>query len=239
MRIKINFTQTNEVLNINNQEIVNSYIHKCLGKNNEYHNSKNNYNVSMLMGGTLTDDKKFVMYKNGAYIIISSLDMEFINKILIGSMNNLVFYKDMKFKHIEYINEDLISGWNNFHTVSPFIIKKYINKKQYTFSKITDSDFKDVVKSHIINKVSKIISNADTSKIDVIIHEHKSNKVKKCIIHGVENYGNRCNISIKCDKNIAELLYNIGLGQSCGSGFGCLCKTENIKLYKNQIELKK
>lgn len=33
------------------------------------------------------------------------------------------------------------------------------------------------------------------------------------------NYANQCQVSISCDKKIAELIYNIGLGQSTGSGF--------------------
>lgn len=232
MRIKITFTGTDKQIPINNQTIVNSFIHKCLGENNEYHDAKNNYSVSMLNGGKLSDDKKYLKYDNGGYIIVSSNDTNFFGKLIVGMMSKPVFYLDMKFKTFDYIQEEMGNGWNNFYTISPFIIKKYIDKKNYTFHKLTDSDFKDSIKQHIINKTKKLYPNIDTSEIDVQITDYHSNKVKKIMIHGVSNYANRCNVSVFCNKVVAEMLYNTGLGQSCGSGFGCVCKTENIKLYK-------
>ena len=41
-------------------------------------------------------------------------------------------------------------------------------------------------------------------------------------------------------KELAELIYNIGLGQSTGSGFGTIYKTENHSLYrlKSLVNLK-
>ena len=46
------------------------------------------------------------------------------------------------------------------------------------------------------------------------------------------NIANQCQVSINCKKELAELIYNIGLGQSTGSGFGTVYKTENHKMYR-------
>ena len=52
------------------------------------------------------------------------------------------------------------------------------------------------------------------------------------MVKNVINHANQCHISIHTNKKVAELLYNIGLGQSTGSGFGTIYKTENHKTYK-------
>ena len=52
------------------------------------------------------------------------------------------------------------------------------------------------------------------------------------MVKNVINKANQCQISIYTNKKIAELLYNIGIGQSTGSGFGVIYKTENHKLYR-------
>jgi CRISPR-associated endoribonuclease Cas6 len=234
MRIKINFTESNVLLPINNQNIVNSYIHKCIGINNVYHDSKNDYCISMLCSGVLNDDKTLISYPNGCYITVSSLNMEFMNKLLIGIISNPNLYKDIKFKNIEHINEIFINGWNHFTTLSPFIIKEYKDKKNYSFLTIDNIDFEFKVKEYLINKLSKInpLFIKDVENFDIKIHNHINHKVKYIKIHNVKNLANKCQIDIKCTKQIAELLYNIGIGQSCGCGFGTIYKTENHKIYK-------
>lgn len=229
MRIKINFKgQTN--LPFSNQHLVNSYIHKCLGNNNMYHNSKSDYNISFLMGGKMNEDKKTLYYNNNAYIIVSSLNTEFLNNLLIGIINNQNF-GELTFSTVDYINETFYDGWNHFRTLSPFLIKEYTDKKNYTFLTINDNDFKNKVKEYLIKKLIKIDSSLKMNDFDVIINNHPGHKIKKILIKNVINHANMCHISIFTNKKVAELLYNIGIGQSTGSGFGTIYKTENKKLY--------
>jgi CRISPR/Cas system endoribonuclease Cas6 (RAMP superfamily) len=61
MRIKI-LSATTEELPINHQHIVNSFIHRVLGKNNEYHDAKNEYSISSLQGKLIGGTKILVFY---------------------------------------------------------------------------------------------------------------------------------------------------------------------------------
>ena len=133
---------------------------------------------------------------------------------------------------MEFIDETFYNGWNHFATLSPFIIKEYDNKKTYQFLTMDRGDFKVKVKEYLINKLTKINPKLDLKDFDVEVKDHPKHKIKKIMVKNVINVANQCQISIQCNKKVAELIYNIGVGQSTGSGFGTIYKTENHHLYK-------
>jgi CRISPR-associated endoribonuclease Cas6 len=235
MRIKLLLSASDKPLPINNQDIVNSFIHRALGKNNMYHNTKNDYSVSQLMGGNIIKGTNTISFENGGFIIISSLDEGFFNSILI-SIYTTPFYGDISVVGMEFIDEQFYNGWNHFATLSPFIIKRYNSKKEYKFLVLDDPNFEDEVKNYLINKLTKINPSLDLSDFEVKISNNQNNKVKKILVKNVINFANKCQLSINCNKKVAELLYNIGIGQSTGSGFGTIYKTENHKIYKYNLK---
>ena len=232
MRIKIKFSKNTGDVPVHNQAILNSYIHKCLGVNNVYHDAKSDYNISHLYGGKLNVETNMLSFEDGGYIVISSKDSEFINKILIGVINNPILTGGMSFAGVDHMSEQFVNGWNYFATLSPFIIKKYVEKSVYSFVTLKDEDFEGQVKTYLLNKISKIDAKLDLSDFDVKIPVNDKHKVKRILVKNVINSGNLCHISIHTNKKVAELLYNIGIGQSTGSGFGTIYKTENHNLYK-------
>ena len=231
MRIKVKLSPSNVALSMNNQDIVNSFIHRSLGKDNKYHDIKNDYSISSLQGGKWISGSDKLSIKDGAYITITSLDKEFLDNILLG-LYTTNFHGDIKVCGIEFIDEFFYNGWNHFATLSPFIIKKYSDKKTYTFLTMNDDNFQEDVKNHLMNKLSKIVPDLNLDGFDVRINKNPSHKVKGVRIKNVMNRANQCQVSIHCSRKVAELIYNIGLGQSTGSGFGTVYKTENHKLYR-------
>ena len=231
MRIKLLLSATNNELPINNQHIVNSFIHRALGKNNKFHDSKNDYSISSLQGGKWIKNTRNISFKNGGYILITSLNKEFLDNIMIG-LYTTPFYEDIKVNGLEFIDEKFVDGWNYFVTLSPFIIKKYSSKKDYTFNTLNDENFEQLVKNYLINKLLKINSKLDLSDFNVVIPKHDNHKTVNTMVKNVKNIANSCHINIYTNKKVAELLYNIGIGQSTGCGFGTIYKTENKSLYR-------
>jgi len=234
MRIKINLTGVG-TLPINNQHILNSYVHKCFGNNNVYHDSKNDYNISQIMGGKFIDGKLY--YDNSAYFIVSSLNSELINNFLMGVLNNQQFNDDLTFGGVDHINERFHDGWNHFSTLSPILIKKYVDKHNYSFITIEDPEYTAKLKLYLINKLSKINSELDLSDFDIEVNTKAFSKIKTIMVKNVKNVASLCQISIHTNKNVAELLYNIGIGQSTGSGFGTIYKTENHRIYRKNYKI--
>jgi len=231
MRIKLLLSPSSDTLPINNQHIVNSFIHRALGNDNKYHNKKSDYSVSSLQGGKWIKGTQDISFENGGYITISSLDKKFFDDILIGAYTT-PFYNDINVVSMDFIDEEFYNGWNHFATLSPFLIKQYNSKKEYKFLTLDNTNFESEVKEYLINKLSKINPKLDLSDFDVKIPNNPKHKVKKVLVKNTTNKANQCQISIHTNKRVAKLLYNIGIGQSTGSGFGVVYKTENHKLYR-------
>ena len=232
MRLKIKLTQNTTPVPIISQHLLNGYVHKCLGANNIYHDGPSDYCVSGLQGGKLNIVEQTLSFEHGGYFTVSCLDSVFIGKILMGVLNNTDFGYGMVFAGIDHINESFYNGWNHFATLSPFLIKKYTDKNEYKFATLKDVDFSTFVKNYLVTKLSKINNQLDLTDFDVSIPEHVDHKIKKIMVKNVINHANQCHISIHSNDVVAELLYNIGIGQSTGSGFGTIYKTENKHLYK-------
>lgn len=231
MRLKILLSGTEKELPINHQHIVNSFIHRALGRDNQYHDAKNDYSISSLQGGKWIPNTQNISLKNGGYIIISSLNKKFLNDIILN-LYTTKFYEDIRVTGIEFIEEKFINGWNHFATLSPFIIKNYTSKDAYSFNTLRDEGFETLVKNYLIKKLNKIDPTLDLTNFDIKIPEHVNHKVSKVIVKNVLNLANTCHISIHTNKKVAEILYNIGIGQSTGCGFGTIYKTENKTLYR-------
>lgn len=235
MRFKINLIGNNTIIPNNNQHLVLSYIHKCIGRNNEYHDTHSNYSISTLQGGILDKDNKRVIV-NEAYIIISSFDLDFLNKVVCGVMCNNIFHNDIKLKSIEPIDENLYNGHNYFRTLSPILLRE--GDKCITINDFNDKEeFAEYLKNKTINKLKSINKNLELNlKLDNFdIKIDWCHSIKRFVKPNCRGYFvNNCQMTIIANKKVAELLYNIGLGQSTGAGFGCVYKTENKHIYRNQ-----
>ncbi len=241
MRIKIKLSSNKSAVPINNQTDINGWIHKCLGENNIYHDTVSNYCISMLCGGKADKDMKTLSFKDGGYIVVTSNDQIFLDTLINGLLDNTLFNYGMKFIGFEYISEQFENGWNHFATLSPFVIvrDKTLSGKDKYF-KLDDEDFQLGVKESLLRKLNGINK---TNKLDlnlsdfqVNIPKHSAHKVKRIYLRKkdkeVKIYANVCHISIKSNKKVIDILYNTGIGQSCGSGFGTIYKQENKYLYK-------
>lgn len=231
MRVKFNFSKNTIPVPVNNQSLLNGYVHKCLGKNNKYHDTKSDYSISILQGGRINLEDKTLSFEKGAYFTVTSNDNEFIQTLLMGVLTNPELFFGMRFSGVDYVEETFHNGWNYFITLSPFIVKEYTDMKNYKYLTLNDADFNTKLKTYLTNKLSKIDSTLDLKEFDVVVEDRPFNKVKTIMVKNVANKANHCQLNINCNKKVAKLLYTIGIGQSTGSGFGTIYKTENHKVY--------
>jgi len=241
MRFKIKFTPNKEHVPIQNFSLLNSYIHKCIGNNNPYHDRKGSYNISALQGGKRIEDTDFLNFEDGGFICISALDdeLKLIDLIMKGITNIPEFGFGMKFDGIEFMQDKFINGINNFLTLSPIFLKeRRIGRKDkhWTFK---DPEFEIVLTQRTIKKLLRIDPSLNLKDFKITIPKRDSNKVKHILVKNVINHASQCPVNINCSKKVAEILYNIGLGQSTNSGFGCIYKTENHLMYRNKKMIEK
>lgn len=228
MRIKIKFTKNTEDVP-NNLNVVNSYIHTCLGRNNEYHDAHSNYCISRLLGGEIVNGGKNINYPKGGYILVTSLDNEFLNRIIMGVLQNTTLGYGMEFSGIDHISEEFYNGWNYFKTTSAGFLLVNPEGGYYT---LQDNNIETKLAEHIKNKFSKINPKFDFTDLKVEINVlHPSHKNKTIYSKNVKNISNICQINIHTNKRLAEALYNYGIGKSCGSGFGTVYTTQCVDFY--------
>jgi len=235
MRIKLIFSKNTEPVE-NNQKLVNKYIHEKLLKGENYHDGPSNASISRMCGGFVKG--RTIDYPNGGFIVISSMDHKFMDKIIMGPLENPDFGFGMKCIDIEYVNETLYGGWNHFKTLETgFLLKRLRDPKKEGlgdngFITLNDSDLIGELKKQIVRKFSKINSKLNFNDLDINIEKKPHHETRNIYIGKFKNIVNYCQISIHTNRKLAEYIYNHGLGHSTGSGLGVLYKTENHDMYR-------
>lgn len=240
MRIKIDFTVPNTPIP-NDIWVVNSFIHaELFGVNNDYHDISGEYCISHLCGGKLSDDKNFKIFDENhtPFIFITSDNKEFISNVILKAvLNKPSLGYGATVKNVTPIDEQFYNGLNHFFVLSPVLLKhngRLINiltkddENKYT---IINSEYSDLLKSHIIKKFSKINPNLDFTNFDIKI-DTEGCKVYNMVSKQILNPSSSFQITLTTNKKVAQTIYNIGLGKSTNSGFGTIYKTENHELYK-------
>ena len=235
MRIRINFTKNTVGVPINNQHLLNTYIHlKCLGYGNEYHNAHSNYSISGLCGGRMNPDKETLNFENGAFIVATTEDTTFLGKFVSGVVSNPIFTHGMSFCGIEYITDsDLCNDYNYFQTLSPIIVKLSEVDRKTEFLTVDNPRFNELLTNNVRNKLQKINPALDLSKFKIELVKDTKNvpKIKRVLVKNVLNVANHCTLKVYGGKQVANILYNLGIGKSTGSGFGTIYPTSSRNNY--------
>jgi len=161
-------------------------------------------------------------------LIISSKNDDFLSTIIGGLNNNKKFEWGMEFSHIDFVPKENYIEYNYFHTISPILFKD----ENGLYVTIENPEFNNVLTEKTKKKLLHYVSESELVDFKIEKTDSGFEKVRRLYIHGNLNHASLCNLKITCNKKVADLLFNLGLGKSTGSGFGCICKTENIRLYK-------
>lgn len=243
MRIKISLSsKTKTCLPSNNQHLINSYVHRCLGNNNEYHDGPSNYSVSSLQGGNINKTDKTLTLEDGddVYFLVSSVDESFISRFYSGVTSNKIFYGDIR-ASITLMNEETYQNrYNRFKTLSPLLIKS--NNKPVTIEDFSGKkEMSDFITSITKNRLTKISDKynigLDLTNFNIEIKWCKPTK-KFVKPNSAGQWANECDFIVYSDGKTARTLASVGIGQSTGSGFGTICKIENYRTYRPKNDLK-
>lgn len=228
MRIKVKLTGTDKIVTMNNRHIVNSFFHRIIGDKNEYHDTVSDYCISDLRGSCKRVSKREISFKDGGYVAMSFHNMEIAEKVMMGLAKNKNFYKDIEVCGIEYVpDENYNYKWNYFRTLTPILLKVKGKMKN-----VNDVDFVEELNKSTKNKIKSINPDLNVDNFEIRVKKHENHKEKIIFVRDIMNFPTQCHLDIKCDKEVAKLLYNVGIGKSTGSGFGMIYKVENRGIYE-------
>ena len=220
MIITVNFTSPQNNIPIKNQKELNSYIHKCIGINNEYHDTFSDYSISSLQGGKLINGNELSFTNSVPYIVITSENTEFISKIMCGMQSDKFTLFGMRFKTFEINDFNVDKFCDTIITLSPIIVK---DENGYKIA-FDNPKWLPILKKISEDKLKHKGIIDETFNIE--IRNINKAKIKKIWVGDVFNICSYISLKVYGSPKTRKTLYNMGLGGSTGSGFG------TIRLYE-------
>lgn len=232
MRIKLNFTPTNQNVPYNTQHYVISFINKCLGENHEHHDGVADYCISTIQNGKRNKILNKLEFKNGCSFIFSTTNPVLLERVitfLIDNPNKELCY-GMKYDSYDFISDDLSDGWNHIGFFSGIYLKSSVDGKDIIHT-LEDDDFEEKLNEITINKIKKINPDLNLKHFKIKLRKQKNKRGVKAIDikpkimrNGIEKRiflkANQCNLEIHTNKKVLDVLYGVGIGSSTKLGFG-------------------
>lgn len=219
MRLKLYFGKSDKVFK--GDEIYDytlSFLHKCLGENNKYHNSFSQYSITHPLGYKMADGG--IHYPNGSYMHINSNNDDFLNSIVKGIINNKkLSIADMPYCGMEMTDYNVHSDYDLVRAVTPILLKPKNSRKFITYK--DSEDYFKMLEEQCRKKL-----------LHCGFEENKVNKLKFIPFH-LENAKTKCvkfkkacfpasqlMFVVQGDKTLRKNLYEMGIGNLTGCGFG-------------------
>ena len=215
MRINVFLTKPTKTLPRSTQEFMNTYIHKCLGHNNKYHDAFSDYSISSLQGGVWRDGVR--LFENEEpYFVISSENTEFISDILLGIQSTDIDVMSMRFARFEIDDFHLHTKFDKVLSISPILLKDK-NDKKITY---LEDGWLERLTEQSIGKL-KHCGIEDTSLKIEFFHKEKA-KPRMVYVGKTFNPCSMVGLKISGTERARRALYNLGLGNCTGCGFGAV-----------------
>lgn len=219
MRLKIKISKNKTTVPFDHQHKLVGTIHKWLGKNEE-HGKKSVFSFSQLQNGELAENG--FNFPNGTTLYFSSTSNQLLTKVYKGVKNDTSLFNGLTVYEIDILPEPPFRNRERFSLLSPLFLKQKIEdsskQKHYTFlDKETDNLLTESVKKRLEYNGTP----DKTLKISFDQNYH-GKKTKVINYKGIKNKTSVCPIIVEGKFETMEFIWNNGIGNSTGIGFGCL-----------------
>jgi len=218
MRIHIRLTANKSPVPFTYQEQITGTLHKWL-KNTDIHSGISLYSFSQLKDGKMKNNA--LEFGSGSYFFISCWKTDMI-KLLIKSIRKdpevafgmqvkeLIIQENPDFTNMEY-----------FRVASPIVIHRVReNKHQYYYYDDNEAD-KFLIET-IRTKMESANLDLDKSLQIEFDNDYNNPQKKRINYKGISNPCSICPVIIKGDNLTKQFIWNVGLGNSTGIGFGSI-----------------
>lgn len=194
-------------------------IHKWLGPENKYHGNESLFSFSWLKNSVVSDG--MLQFPQGAFFFISAHDRELIKSIIYGIQSDPFLFSGLRVTEVQIIKDHIFqSGTERFTLASPILLKKRDNDRVDHI--LYDNENADIVMTEsLLNKMrlAKIDSSGFSAEFDKL---YKNKKTKLVNYNGIKNRASLCPILISGSTEQKLFVWNVGVGNSTGIGFGAL-----------------
>lgn len=217
MRLHLKTTAQNQTIPFNYQPYLTGALHKWLGENN-FHDDLSLYSFSWLTGGSA--GKKGLIFPEGAYFFISSINSSFIQALVAGIRNEPEIAFGLKVTEIIMQEDPSFGEERIFHPGSPVLIKRNEDNKSihYTYE---DELADELLTLTMQNKLRKA-GLADSGIKVKFDPDYRNRKIKTIYYNKIGNKVSMSAVKITGTPEQLAFAWNVGVGNSTGIGFGAL-----------------
>ncbi|MEQ8469688.1 MAG: CRISPR-associated endoribonuclease Cas6 [Marinoscillum sp.] len=219
MRIIIKTSENHEVVHFDHIPYLVGAIHKWLGVNNSVHGTVSLYSFSWLNGGR--KENGGLNFPSGASFFISAHDENLIKQIINGAMEQPELFAGMRVQEIKIQNTPFFEGdEERFPVASPVLIKKK-EEDRVKHCLFDDPDANEYLTQSMHKKMD--IAGIDPAGLSISFDpDYRSAHTKLVNYNGIKNRASVCPVRVKGSPEQIAFVWNVGVGNSTGIGFGAL-----------------
>lgn len=219
MRLYLTLSSTGDTLPFDHQPLLVGCIHKWLGRENSEHGKVALFSFSRIEGGKFSDYG--LCFSQNAKFFISAYHPEVVIRLIKGILKDPKMFYGLKVDEIMIRQDPDMSDRERFFTASPILISRRINNKveQILYDNPIASQYLEETVITKMKAANVTINSAFEIKFDTACQYATT---KMLTYRGIHNRASWCPIIIKGEPIIKQFIWNVGLGNSTGVGFGAI-----------------
>lgn len=220
MIIKVYFEKTEKTIPFNNQHQMNGFIFTMLGeKASKYHESFSNYSISSIQGGRMNEDKSGLIFNGEPYIQITSDDISVCNDFVCAIINS-IDNKSANFfglhpTRFETFDFPCGKKFDIIRTISPILLKN--DGRKLT---VSDEGWIELLNKKCKEKLQH--QGIEDNSFKIVIGNNANIKRRMVYVGEVFNPCTDGVFTVYGKEETRKKLYNMGIGNSTGTGFGAV-----------------
>ncbi len=221
MRIHLKLSKNIEPVDFSYQQKQVGTIHKWLGIN-EIHDQMSLYSFSWLKGGRKVNEH--LDFSHGASFFISFYDTKKVKEIINGIQSKPELFYGMSVTDITIQEVPIFETKERFMAESPIFLK-YSKDKKSTYYYFTDVKSNNILTNNAKNKLRK--AGLSDAGLNVYFEkDYPSAYTKGTTFKGIFTKGSVCPIIVEGSPEQIAFIWDVGIGNSTGIGFGSLSKMD-------------
>ncbi len=221
MRIHLKLSKNTEPVDFSYQQKQVGTIHKWLGIN-DIHDQMSLYSFSWLKGGKKVDEH--LEFNHGASFFISFYDTSKLEEIIKGIQSEPDVFYGMSIYNITIQEVPMFETKQRFMAESPIFLK-YSKDKKSTYYYFTDAQSDDILTNNAKHKLRKA-GLSDNGLTVYFEKNYPSAYTKGTTFKGIFSKGSVCPIIVEGSSEQIAFIWDVGIGNSTGIGFGSLSKMD-------------
>lgn len=221
MIIKVYFEEIGDTIPFANQHVLNGIVYKRFFNGEKtIHNNFSPYSVSSIQGCIMNEEGNGLTPLSRPYIMFSSQSEDIVLKFITGVEKEIekgdkVFF-GRRVAGYSYHDFDLGASYDIVKTISPVLLRDDKHRQ----SCCTDNGWSALLKAKTKAKLEKMGIFDET--FDIVFDKKNPPRRKGVFVGNTFNPCTTFVALVKGQRKTRLALYNMGIGQSTGSGFGAV-----------------